>query len=272
MKKIIFILLIITSCTKDENSMPSNEVNYLFEDGFETKGKDLMELFPNDGSRWTNIQQVNPDGGINEIEIANSIALEGNQALRIYAKASNNTLSKMDIEKGGLNAPEGSTIKIVADFYIASTDIIENLLLIDLECCSCWDATVSNNQCPGIRLMMKANNLLAIERGKILGATISQTNISFPRNEWVNIVWEMKLSQNDDGINKLFINGQEAISELGMNMPNAEIFQAEFASNGINFELQQPLIYERIQIGATANPTQFDLEIFIDDVKLEITE
>ncbi|GAB5551862.1 MAG: hypothetical protein Sapg2KO_14530 [Saprospiraceae bacterium] len=57
-----------------------------------------------------------------------------------------------------------------------------------------------------------------------------------------------------------------------MNMPNASLFETEFANNGIDFELQEPLFYERFQIGATANPTQFDIELFIDDVKFEITK
>ncbi len=272
MKKIIYILLVITSCSKDDNLLPTGKVDYLFEDGFETQDNDLMELFPSNGSRWTNIQQVNPNGGDNEIGIESNTVLSGNNSLRVYTTASDSALSKIDIEKEGFKAPEGSTVRIEANFFIASTENIENLLLIDLECCSCWDPTVSDNQCPGIRLIMKANDFLSIERGKILGSTMLQTNMAFPRNEWVNVVWEMNLSPNSDGFNKLFINNQEVLSETGMNMPNASLFKTEFAANGIDFELQQPLFYERFQIGATANPTQSNIEIFIDDVKLKITE
>ncbi len=270
-KKIIFILLIISSCSKVDSPIPTDEVIYLFEDGFETQGNALEELLPSNGSRWTNIQQVNPDNGINAIEIESNLVLEGNSSLRIFASASDSTLSKADIEKGGFIAPEGATIRIETNFYIASTENLENLLLIDLECCACWDPTVPDNQCPGIRLMMKSNDFLSIERGKILGATITQTAIAFPRNEWVNVVWEMKLSPNNDGVNKLFINDHEAISESGMNMPNASIFEIEFATHGIDFELQEAA-YERVQVGATANPTLFDIEMYIDQVKLEIEE
>ena len=96
--------------------------------------------------------------------------------------------------------------------------------------------------------------------------------MNFPRNEWVNVVWESTLSQEEDGVNKLCINGQEVISETGMNMPNADQFEEEFSNFGIDFELQEPLFYERFQIGATANPSSSDIELFIDDVKLEIIE
>ena len=276
MKKIILIgaVIIFTACSKDDNATTEveSEVNFLFEDGFETIGNDLLELLANDGSRWSNLQQVNPDNGENEIEIESTTTYQGNNSLRIYAEASDNTLSKADIEKGGFNAPEGSTVRISANFYIASTNNIENLFLIDLECCSCWDPSVPDNQCPGIRLMMKNNDHLSIERGKILGSTIVQSDIPFPRNEWVNVIWQLKLSQNNDGINKLLINNQEAISESGMNMPNTNLFETEFANNGVDFELQEPLFYERFQIGATANPTQFGIELYIDNVKIEITE
>ncbi len=161
---------------------------------------------------------------------------------------------------------------ISANFFIASTTDLENLLLIDLECCSCWDPSVPDNNCPGVRLMMKDNDHLSIERGKILGSTLTQTEVSFPRNEWVSVIWESTLSQDDDAVNKLFINGQEVMSETGMNMPNASLFEAEFANYGIDFELQEPLFYERFQIGATANPTASDIEMFVDDVKFEIRD
>ena len=271
-KRLLILALLFTACTENDPSttVHEDEVNYTFEDGFETSGNELSELFPNDDSRWTNIQQVDPENGNNEINLESSTVLAGSSSLRIYAEASNNILSKADIEKGGFSAPEGSTIKITANFYIASTANIENLLLVDLECCSCWDPEVPDNQCPGIRLMMKANDFLSIERGKILGSTIVQSAVAFPRNEWVNVVWELALSSDNNGINKLYINDDEVISESGMNMPNADLFRAEFAKNGIDFELQEPLYYERFQIGATANPTQHDIELFIDDVKLEI--
>jgi len=272
MKRLLLLALFFTACTEDDpaTTVDEDEVNYTFEDGFETSRNELSELFPNDNSRWTNIQLVDPENGNNEINLETSTILSGSSSLRIYAEASDNVLSKADIEKGGFSAPEGSTIKITANFYIASTANIENLLLIDLECCSCWDPEVPDNQCPGIRLMMKENGFLSIERGKILGSTIVQSTVAFPRNEWVNVVWELALSSENDGMNKLYLNGQEVISESGMNMPNADIFRAEFAKNGIDFELQEPLYYERFQIGATANPTKHNIELFIDDVKLEI--
>jgi len=239
-------------------------------DGFESVNN-LDDLFPDDGSRWTNLQQVNPNNGDNAISISENIFSEGSKALRILSKPGDAILSKIDIEKGGLFAPVGSTLTIEADFYIASNENLQDLFLIDLECCSCWDESVDNNQCPGIRLKLGGpENYLSIERGKILGNTLNQAELPFPKNEWVHVDWSMQLSQNNDGENYLSINGQELINEKENNMPNAEEFRNEFAMHGIDFNLKEPFSYERIQIGATANLTAHEVEMYVDNFKLTI--
>jgi len=121
----------------------------------------------------------------------NPISLLKVVKVKIIAQPSDNVLSKVDIEKFGFHSPVGSTIKIAADFYINSNVNLTDLFLIDLECCSCWDSTVPENQCPGIRLKIGGDNeYLSIERGKIISRTISQSEVSFPIFEWVSIVWE----------------------------------------------------------------------------------
>ncbi|MEM1326688.1 MAG: hypothetical protein AAGI23_12070 [Bacteroidota bacterium] len=273
MKYIFFALPIIVACDSSDDSIELNTAPYLFEDGFEVKNdSELSELFPDDNSRWTNLQLVHPESGENTILLDSDIVSEGNHALRIYAQPTATTLSKADIEKSGFRAAEGNTVIIEADFYIASTDDIENLLLIDVECCSCWDNSVPDNPCPGIRIMMKNNDFLSIERGKIGGQTIEQSVQSFPRHEWVTLKWEMMLSPTEEGENRLYINNEEILNELGMNMPNAAIFKAEAASQGIDFKLPSPVFYERLQIGVTANPTSHPVELYVDNVRLALKE
>lgn len=252
--------------------------DFIFEDGFETSSTEFSDLFPNDNSRWTTVQLISPNNTTNSLELSSAIASEGNQSLAIQSKQSNDILSKADIEKGGFNAVEDDKVSIQADFYIDSDANLENLFLFDLECCSCWDPSVDDdpsvdgdNKCPGVRLMLSGgNDYLAIERGKIAGSTLSQTTTKFPRKAWVTVRWELKLSPNDNGSNKLFINGNQILSENGMNMPNASIFRDVFAESDIEFELQEPISYERIQIGATANPDSEDLLLYIDNFSLRI--
>ena len=273
----ITILSLFIACDNDENNSeePSLE-NFIFKDGFETENNSINELFPSDMSRWTTIQQTNPTNVTNEISIINSEFSEGHNALRIFSHQSDTQLSKMDIEKNGLRFKKGDKITITADFFINGTQSLENLILIDLESCSCWDPSVgdnygSENQCPGIRLIMSGgNDFLSIERGKISGTTLQQTNMAFPRNQWVSILWEITLSDDVNGLNRLVINGTEVINENAMNMPNAQVFADIFANEGINFTLQEPVIYERVQIGATANPTAGNIELFVDNFKIEM--
>lgn len=236
-----FSMILLGACTKENGMIPRNTSAVQFLDGFETIENDLSNLFPTDNSRWSNFQLVHPNNGRNQVGLSKNTFSEQTQSLYILAQASDDILSKAAIEKGGFSARVGDTLTIEADFYIASTANLENLLLVDLECCACWDSKVPDNQCPGVRLMMKDNDHLTMERGKILGSTINQSEFPFPRNEWVNIRWQLKLSPDEDGFNQLWINNQSVISESGMNMPNAQRFREEAARNNFDFQLQDPL-------------------------------
>ncbi|MBC3846843.1 hypothetical protein H8K90_10670 [Winogradskyella echinorum] len=271
------IALMSLGCDKDENNPEEPiEESFFFEDGFETQNDLVDELFPSNGNRWSTIQQTNPTNATNEISISNTEFNEGQNALRILAYQSDSDLSKVDIEKNGLNIVSGDKVIIKADFFIVGTESIENLLLLDLECCSCWDPNVgdnygSENQCPGVRLMMSGgNDYLSIERGKISGTTIQQTDFAFPRNQWVTVQWEMTMSDSENGLNRLIINETEVINQTGMNMPNAQVFADVFLNQGIDFTLQEPTFYERVQIGATANPTAGNMELFVDDFSIKV--
>jgi len=269
--KLLLILFVFISCNSVDTVNIETELPFLFENGFEISGDDIDDLILPDASSWTNIQLQNPNNGTNTISISTDKFNEGNKSLKIVALPSDEILSKADIEKFGFNAPIGSTIKIEADFYINTNQDLTDLFLLDLECCSCWDSTVPNNKCPGVRLKIGGDNeYLSIERGKIVNSTIGQSEISFPKFEWVNVEWEMELSQENTGRNKLSINGIEVISSEGINMPNAELFKEEFASAGLDFTLPEDVFYERVQIGATANPTPNTIEMYIDNFKLTI--
>lgn len=269
--KLLLILFVVASCNNDDTVSIETELPFLFENGFEVTSNNVDDLILLDTSSWTNIQLQDPNNGTNTISISTDIVNKGDKSLKIVALPSDEILSKADIEKFGFNAPIGSTIKIEADFYINTNEDLTDLFLLDLECCSCWDPNVPNNQCPGVRLKIGGDNeYLSIERGKIQNSTIGQTEVSFPKLEWVNIVWEMELSQENIGRNKLSINGIEVISSEGINMPNEELFRQEFASAGIDFTLPDDVFYERVQIGATANPTQNTIEMFVDNFKLSI--
>ena len=269
------LLLLLPSCTADTvvitEPMPAEVTS--FTDGFETDSPSIDLLFPADGSRWTNLQQVDPGSSPNSLSLTSDEASEGAQSLRIFARSGRDPLSKMDIEKSGFAITAGQRVIIEADIRIDSEANLADLLLIDLECCTCWDPDVPDNQCPGVRLMMSnGNDFLAIERGKIAGTTLRQTTTPFPRFTWNALRWEMVLSPEEDGQNSLWLNGTEILRENGMNMPNAQIFAQLGADNGFDFTLQEPVFYERFQIGATANPTDNDVLLYVDNVRVRVEE
>jgi len=53
-------------------------------------------------------------------------------------------------------------------------------------------------------------------------------------------------------------------------MPNADLFKKEFALFDLDFTLPDPIFYERVQIGATANPTPNAIELYVDNFSLSI--
>ena len=261
----------IAACGKEPGGTPGGIEPWTFVDGFETADTSLASLFPSDGSRWTNLQRVDSETGPNRAWLSTDSFYEGAAALSLVARQSGVTLSKMDIEKGGFFAPKGATIRAEASFFIQGDDTLQNLLLMDLECCSCWDPAVPDNQCPGIRLQFSGgNDWLVVERGKILGTSLRQHSTRFPRNRWVPVVWELGLSPEADGANRLWIDGTLVIDEAGFNMPHAQAFADTFALYGIDFELAEPLGYERFQIGATANASDADVRLLVDDVRLYV--
>jgi hypothetical protein len=270
LKALGFILaLCMCACGEDEADAPAGN-DYRFEDGFETAGNAINELFPANGTRWSAIQQANPANATNAISLTSQYFTEGQTGLHILAQPSDSKLSKMDIEKNGFKAASGDKVTIAAKFYIKGNQSLDNLLLIDLECCSCWDPhSGAENQCPGVRLKL-SGEYLSIERGKISASTIRQTQVALPRNEWVHVQWEMTLSDTDTGENRLLIDGILVIDQAAMNMPNARIFKEAYADAGIAFELQEPVFYERVQVGVTANPTTNQAELFVDDFSIAI--
>ncbi|MEP2772179.1 MAG: hypothetical protein ABJH05_08520 [Fulvivirga sp.] len=268
-RKIVMVLSLITliACSDDDASAPPASGIVSFSDGFETSSGELNDLFGPE--RWSNFQQVSPAGATNAVNLATSQQRSGEYSLYLEASPSSAPVSKMGIEKGGFEFFNKEAIEISAWFYVEGNENLQNLTLIDLECCQCWDPDVPDNQCPGVRLQMSGgNDYLVIERGKIGLNSISQSTTRFPRDKWVNIRWILDLSDEADGLSQLYINEQLVIEELGINMPNQEIFGSIFAQENIDFQLQTPLFYERVQFGITANSTGNPVRLYLDDVQI----
>lgn len=272
LRLLIPLMLCLAACDKDDQPEPQSPINYHFSDGFESETGEIAEILPIDGSRWNSLEFSGGEAGSNEVTLCDTLSRSGVRSLRIFAQPSGNVGSKACIEKRGFEAPEGSKVVIEASIYINTIDTLRDLTLINLESCDCWDPNVPGNNCPGIRLMLSGtSNTLSIDREKILCAPIASSSSNFPRKQWVRIRWEMVLAGDAPGMNKVMINGQQAMLAAGANLPSASIFAQAAADNGIDFILQTPVYYERVQIGATANPGDRSVELFVDDFQISIT-
>jgi hypothetical protein len=74
----------------------------------------------------------------------------------------------------------------------------------------------------------------------------AQKPVPFPLNQWVHIQIHLKLSDQEDGLNELWLDGHQIIQAHGQNLPLADT------------------IYNHLEVGITA--TLNEATVFVDDV------
>lgn len=223
-----------------------------FQDGFETYTA-LSELISNDDKNWSFTQLTKDD---NVITVDSSKAHSGNKSLKFMAsKSDDETLSKCSIAKQNMAFWDGETVRLSAWYFIEGTQKLDWLFLFDLE----EQAVVGAG--PGMRLAL-VNDQLVVEH-KFYEKTLLQEigqEIDFPRDQWVEVVWEVKLSQKNKGFVKLWQNGQLIIdSENNRTLPRDFLYSQQGTKG----------MYSSVEIGITANSRDNDLTLWVDDVKFE---
>lgn len=244
----LFGILLISSCNKEKYF----EGPDFFQDNFEMYSS-LNDLFLPDNKLWSFAQSTI---GENLITVDTSNFNSGNRSLKFMAQKSNNSLlSKCSIVKQKMAFWEGETIRITVWYFIEGTSPLEWLFLLDLE------EQTSIGAGPGMRLAL-VDNKLRVEY-KFNESDITQTagkEVNFPRNEWVELVWEVKLSQKNNGTVKLWQSGQLIIdSKENRTLPKDILY----------FQQGTKAMYSSIEIGVTANPSESNVTIWIDDIKFE---
>ena len=198
MKKlfIVFCLAALVNCDK-KKFFDGPE---FYQDGFENYSELNELLLPDDviisGS------QITRDG--NSITVDSTFSHSGNKSLKFVAvKSEADKLSKCSLFKQNMAFWEGETMQVTAWYYIAGTDSLQWLFLFDIE----EQAAIGAG--PGIRLAL-VNNQLRVEH-KFNEKDILQSSgneVVFPRDQWVEVKWQVKLSQKHEGSVKLWQNGQ----------------------------------------------------------------
>jgi len=114
---------------------------------------------------------------------------------------------------------------------------------------------------PGMRLAL-VDNKLKVEY-KFNEKDISQQTgqeIDFPRNQWIQVVWEVKLSKKNKGSVLLWQNGQLVIDSKNNRTLPKDILYFLQGTKGM---------YSSFEIGITANSKDNDLTIWVDVIKFE---
>jgi hypothetical protein len=223
-----------------------------YQDDFEMYSA-LSDLLLPDDLLWSFTQLTMDD---NRISVDTTHFYSGSKSLKFVAKRSDgNVLSKCSIAKQNMAFWEGETVRVSVWYFIEGTDALEWLFLMDME------EQTAIGAGPGMRLAL-VNNELRVEY-KFNENDITQTSgqtVSFPRNEWVELVWEVKLSQKNEGTVKLWQNGQLIIdSKNNRTLPQDVLY----------FQQGTKAMYSSIEIGITANSSTSDLTLWADDVRFE---
>jgi len=251
MKNIFFIIIAVilfSGCEKEKYF----EGPDFFQDDFEAYSLLSDLLLPND-QLWSFTQLTRNE---NNITLDTTNFHSGNKSLKFVAKKSdNNGASKCSVAKQNMAFWDGETIRVSAWYFIEGTQSIEWLFLFDLE------EQTAIGAGPGIRLAL-VNNQLRMEY-KFNEKDVVQNSgqeVYFPRNQWVEILWEVKLSQKNKGSVKLWQNGQLIIDSKNNRTLPKDILYFQQGTKGM---------YSSIEIGITANSKDNDLTLWMDDIKFE---
>ncbi len=251
MRKSIAIILFvgfIVSCNKKKYfDGPS-----FYQDGFENYNL-LKDLLPDEDRLWSFTQLTR---GLNSITVDTSKSHSGKRSLKFEAeKSQSGSLSKCSIAKQNMAFWEGETVRFSAWYYLEGSEDLEWLFLMDLE------EQTPIGAGPGMRLAL-VENKLRIEYKFNQKDIIQQpgNELEFPRDQWVEIVWEVKLSRKHNGGVKLWQNGKLLIdSKKNVTLPQ-DILYFQQGTKGM---------YSSGEIGITANSYDNNCVLWVDDVKLE---
>ena len=248
MKKIIILFVfgtLIISCNKEKFFDGPD----FFEDDFENYSA-LEDLLSDEDENWSFTQLTNEN---NIILVDTSKFHSGNRSLKfIAARSTNELLSKCSIAKQNMAFWEGETVRLSGWYFIEGTNALDWLFLFDLE------EQTAIGAGPGMRLAL-VNNQLLVEY-KFYESSILQPigqEIDFPRNEWVEIVWEVKLSQKNEGTVKLWQNGILIIDTKNNRTLPKDLLYSQQGTKGM---------YSSVEIGITANSKDNDLTIWVHDI------
>lgn len=292
---------------RDQDPSPPNMV--LFEDDFDGLGPPYLPefappsfvpaaLFPDDGSRWTQIQNSAPDRSWIDYDAEH-------QALRFFAVGlADNVASKMDVGRdAGIELGPGMVVRLAADVFVeGGGETLPDNTLIDLED---TDDLTLDGMVPGAGLRLRTDQAgrLALDRGELLGSDAAEpphfrlqtlrSDYRLPVGRWVRIEAIVRLGvgvpmSTEGPLDMTFdAHGTRAWCEIwveprgserqlvmrqkGTTFLDRETGLALLAAEAPGFDVQWPttLDYNSLQVGLTNNRSTLDRQMLVDNVQIE---
>ncbi len=245
---LMILVVVLFACNKKKYFDGPN----FYQDDFETYFS-LNDLLLPDDELWS-FTQLTRSG--NNITVDSTIAHSGTKSLKFTAdKSDSDGASKCSIAKQNMAFWEGETLRMSGWYFIDGNGSLEWLFIMDME------EQTPVGAGPGMRLAL-VDNKLRIEHKfneKDVLQPVGQ-EIDFPRNQWVEVIWEVKLSRKKKGTIRLWQDGQ-----LIIDAKNEKTLPKDF----LYFQQGTKGMYSSCEIGITANSKDNDLTIWVDDVKFE---
>ncbi len=221
---------------------PSEDIleleNSHFSDGFEN-ASNFQDLFLSDLSRWHNVQKI-PES--NNIELSYEKVYSGENSLKLSAEKTNGEVSKSDILREGFAFKSGDDLWFSGWYYIVGGTDAKGVFLVDFE-----DSTIY--QGPGRRVYIQEGESLASDGKWFPSPKVFRSEIPVPKDRWFNLKIHMFLS-SDNGEMEVWQDGIKVIDGFGKTIPS------------------DSAIYNRLQIGITANSGLFEQVIYIDNIEV----
>ena len=142
-------------------------------------------------------------------------------------------------------------------YFIEGTARADYLFLFDIE------EQTAIGAGPGMRLAISGDSSAILVNHKFLNPSIYQTvgeEISFPRNQWVHLEMEIKLSQRKKGYVKVWQNSQLILERQNWKtLPSDELYGLQGTKG----------MYSSIEFGITANSFDSDHTLYLDDIEVK---
>ncbi len=253
MKKVLLFSLVMTlSCNKEKWF---DGPDFYFDD-FEAY-EHISDLIDGDNQRWSFFQNTYSE---NLIEMDTQVVYSGNKSIRFSATNSTGEkgASKASINKQFMAFWEGDVVSVSVRYYIQGNAKADWLFLFDLE------EKTAIGAGPGMRLAL-FDGFLLVEH-KYPSPDIRQPKgeeIPFPRNQWVHIRFETKLSQKKEGYVKVWQDDVLILEQYEWKTLPSDLLYALQGTKGM---------YSQIEFGITANTHDNPMVIYIDDVEVQKLE